>query len=174
MSDYRELGGCFDKIASVGMFEHIGRRRLNEYFGKLFALLPPGGLLLNHGIMRPPSSQSSPETIFLSQKVFPGSHLSPLAEVIGSAEQAGFEVLDVENLRPHYALTLRAWVRNLQARASECLRIVDEATYRTWLIALAASEANFADGAMNVHQVLLQKPGAPGNRRLTRVYMISP
>lgn len=174
LSDYRELGGRFDKIASVGMFEHIGQRRMNQYFGKLFALLPPGGLLLNHGIMRPAYSQSSPETIFLSQKVFPGSHISSLADVIGAAEGAGFEVLDVENLRPHYALTLRAWVRNLQARASECLRIVGEATYRTWLIALAASEANFTDGAMNVHHVLLQKPGGPSRRRLTRDYMYSP
>lgn len=83
-------------------------------------------------------------------------------------------MLDVENLRPHYGLTLRTWVRNLQARASECLRIVGEATYRTWLIALAASEANFTDGAMNVHQVLLQKPGGPRRRRLTRDYMYSP
>lgn len=171
MSDYGELGGRFHKIASVGMFEHIGRGRLQEYFEKLFALLSPGGLLLNHGIMRPAYSRVSPETDFLRRRVFPGTHLYALDEVIRCAEEAKFEVLDVENLRPHYALTLRAWVRNLQERAAECSRIAGEAAYRSWLIGFAASEANFADGYMNVHQVLLQKPGAPGSRRLTRSYM---
>jgi cyclopropane-fatty-acyl-phospholipid synthase len=170
LRDYRDLAGRFHKIASVGMFEHVAGHDVNQFFAKLFSLLPPGGLLLNHAIMRPVYSQRSLETIFLRRKVFPGTHLSSLAEVIRSAEGVGFEVLDVENLRPHYALTLHAWLRNLQERAAECLRLVGEATYRTWLIAFAASEANFADGYMNVHQVLLQKPGAPGSRRLTRSY----
>jgi cyclopropane-fatty-acyl-phospholipid synthase len=168
LHDYRDIEGRYDKIASVGMVEHVGRRNLGAYFEKLFALLPDGGLLLNQVIIRPANSTEDPETIFLRQKVFPGSDIPSLADVLRPAERAGFEVLDLENLRPHYALTCKAWVTNLQMRASECLQVVDAPTYRTWLLALAASEANFSTGGMNVHQVLLQKPGASGSRRLTR------
>jgi len=169
--DYRDLEGPFDKIASVGMFEHVGTRRLDSYFRRLFELLRKGGMLLNHGIIRPQTTREGLEAAFLRNKVFPGSEIPRLPDAIRSAERAGFEVLDVENLRPHYALTCRAWVERLQTRAAECLRSVDAATYRTWLLALAASAACFEDGSMNVNQILLYKPGEPAGRPLTRDYM---
>jgi cyclopropane-fatty-acyl-phospholipid synthase len=171
LSDYRDIIGSYDKIASVGMFEHVGRRRLQGYFATLGRLLRPGGLLLNHGITRPEHIHDGAETLFVRRKVFPGGELARLSEVVRFAERAGFEVLDVENLRPHYALTCRAWVRNLQENAARCLQQVGQSAYRTWLLALAASAAAFEDGRLNVNQVLLYKPGDSARRPLTRDYM---
>jgi cyclopropane-fatty-acyl-phospholipid synthase len=171
LSDYRDMEGAFDKAASVGMFEHVGRRRLRHYFEALHRLLRPGGLLLNHGITRPESVTDGPETLFVRRKVFPGGEIPRLSEVISVAERAGFEVLDVENLRPHYGLTCRAWVRRLQENITQCLREVDPSVYRTWLLALAASAGCFEDGRLNVNQVLLYKPGDPADRPFTREYV---
>ena len=171
MSDYRDLRGRFDKIASVGMFEHVGRRRLEGYFATLHRLLRPGGLLLNHGITRPECVRDDAETLFVRRKVFPGGGLAHLSDVIRSAERSGFEVLDVENLRPHYALTCRAWVERLQRNAAQCLRHVDRSVYRTWLLALAASAACFEDKLLNLNQVLLYKPGSAASRPFSREYM---
>jgi len=169
--DYRDLQGRFDKIASVGMFEHVGVRRLPAYFRKAGSLLAGGGLFLNHGIARPQSVKRDAESRFLLRNVFPGGELAALADTVRAAEGAGFEVLDVENLRPHYALTCRAWVRNLQANEETCLRLVGPETYRTWLLFLAASALAFEDGLTDVYQVLLAKRAHPGGRRLTREYM---
>lgn len=169
--DYRELEGRFAKIASVGMFEHVGRRRLREYFRTVFHLLEDDGLFLNHGIVRPEQARDGPETVFLRRKVFPGGQLAPLSTVIAEAGRAGFEVLDVENLRPHYALTCRRWVERLQANAAECLRHVDRETYRTWLLYLAGSAVSFESGATDVCQILMAKRSRRGHPRLTRNYM---
>ena len=171
LKDYRNMRGPFDKIASVGMFEHVGQRRLKSYFAALSGLLRPGGLLLNHGITRPEGSRHNAETVFIRRKVFPGSELPRLSDVIGAAELAGLEVLDVENLRPHYALTLRAWVRRLQENMTQCLHCVESSVYRTWLLAFAGSAASFEDGELNLNQVLLYKPGSAASRPLTREYM---
>lgn len=171
LSDYRDVKGSFDKIASVGMFEHVGRRRLKVYFRALNRLLRPGGLVLNHGIMRPEHVHDGPETLFVRRYVFPGGELARLSDVIRCAELAGFEVLDIENLRPHYGLTCRAWVRHLQENATECLRQVDPSVYRTWLLALAASAFCFEDGQLNLNQLLLYKPGHPARRPFTREYI---
>ncbi len=173
LSDYRDVEGTFDKIASVGMFEHVGRRRLKRYFEKLNRLLRPGGLVLNHGIMRPENVHDGPETAFVRRYVFPGGELPHLSEVIRVAEAAGFEVLDVENLRPHYALTCGAWVRRLQENATLCLREVEVSVYRTWLLALAASAVYFEEGRLNLNQVLLYKPGDPSDRPFSREYIYS-
>lgn len=169
--DYRDLHGRYDKIASVGMFEHVGRRRLGAYFRKVEALLASGGLFLNHGIIRPQTEEDSTEMMFLRRNVFPGGELAHLAGVVREAETAGFEVLDVENLRPHYALTCRAWVRRLQENAAGCLRAVDAERYRTWLLYLAASSHFFATGQIAVYQILMAKRSSPQGRRLTRDYM---
>jgi cyclopropane-fatty-acyl-phospholipid synthase len=168
--DYRDLSGRFDKIASVGMFEHVGRRRLGEYFSKVRGLLEEDGLFVNHGIMRPQLVGDNHETLFLQKKVFPGGELAHLSDVIREAEKSGFEVLDIENLRPHYALTCRAWVERLRDRASQCMLYVDSETYRTWLLYLAASARNFEDGLTDVHQLLLAKWNSRA-RPLTRDYM---
>jgi cyclopropane-fatty-acyl-phospholipid synthase len=168
--DFREVTGEFDKIASVGMFEHVGRRRLRTYFCKVHDLLAPQGLFLNHGIVRPEFVTDDAQTLFVQRKVFPGGELAHLSDVIRVAELAGLEVLDVEDLRPHYALTCRAWVARLQRNASACLRAVDQATYRTWLLYLAAAAASFENGLTSVCQLLLAKRSSPV-RRLTREYM---
>jgi cyclopropane-fatty-acyl-phospholipid synthase len=171
LSDYRDIRGPFDKIASVGMFEHVGRRRLKSYFATLHGLLRHGGLLLNHGIMRPENAENNAETLFVRRKVFPGGEIPRLSEVIRSAEQCGFEVLDVENLRPHYALTCRAWIGRLQENVTQCLRQVDRSVYRTWLLMFAGSAACFEDGRLNLNQLLLYRPGHPASRPFTREYM---
>jgi cyclopropane-fatty-acyl-phospholipid synthase len=170
-SDCRDVTGRFDKIASVGMFEHVGRRRLAGYFRKMVSLLSDHGLFLNHGIIRPQLVSDSAETVFLRKKVFPGGELTHLSDVTRIAETAGFEVLDIENLRPHYALTCRAWVRRLQQNAAECLRYVDAARYRTWLLYLAGSAYSFESGQTDVYQILMAKRAFPHHRRLTRDYM---
>jgi cyclopropane-fatty-acyl-phospholipid synthase len=171
LSDYRDMKGSFDKIASVGMFEHVGRRRLKGYFETLHRLVRPGGLVLNHGITRPEHVHDGPETLFVRRKVFPGGELPHLGDVVRFAESAGFEVIDVENLRPHYALTCRAWTRRLQDNVTHCLRQVDHSVYRTWLLALAASAVCFEDGRLNVNQLLLFKPGDASQRPFTRDYI---
>jgi len=169
--DYRKLAGRFNKIASVGMFEHVGRRRLREYFLRIFGLLEDGGLFLNHGIVRPEGTTDGPETLFLQRRVFPGGELACLSTVIREAGRAGFEVLDVEDLRPHYALTCRQWVERLQQNRAECLKHVDGETYRTWLLYLAGSALSFEAGGTNLCQILMAKRGSCEFRRLTRDYM---
>jgi cyclopropane-fatty-acyl-phospholipid synthase len=169
-ADYRECSEQFDKIASIGMFEHVGRRRLKDYFRKVYSLLDPDGLFLNHGIVRPEFVREDAQTLFIQRKVFPGGELPRLSQVIRAAELAGFEVLDLEDLRPHYALTCRAWVERLQQNRDECLRTADPATYRTWLLYLAGSAVSFEDGLLNVAQLVLAKRSSP-RRRMTRDYM---
>ena len=165
--DFRDLTGRFDKIASVGMFEHVGRHRLHRYFRKVHDLLEDEGLFLNHGIVRPEFVTDGAQTLFLQRRVFPGGELAHLSDVIRAAELTGFEVLDVEDLRPHYALTCRRWVERLQRNAAACLETVDRTTYRTWLLYLAGSAASFEDGLTSVSQLLLAKRRSP-RRRLTR------
>ena len=155
--DYRNLSGRFDKIASVGMYEHVGRRRLGMYFQTLAGLLEPDGLLLNHGIARPAQIEDDGSTRFMRQHVFPGGELPYLEDVVRAAEQAGFEVLDIENLRPHYALTCAAWVTRLQSHRDQCLEEVDAETYRTWLLYLAACATSFERSESDVYQTLLAK-----------------
>ena len=168
--DYRELTGRFDAMASVGMFEHVGRRRLPAYFARIASLLDEGGRFLNHGIVRAAGVPDDPSTLFIQRRVFPGGELTTLERVLHAAERAGLEPLDVENLRPHYALTCRAWVRRLEGVRDACVRLVGEETYRTWRLYLAGSARNFEAGHLAVYQVLFGKRGG-GTRRLTREYM---
>jgi cyclopropane-fatty-acyl-phospholipid synthase len=155
--DYRDIQGCFDKIASVGMFEHVGRKLLSGYFSKLYSLLDDRGLFLNRGIVRPETTSVGPATLFLQRKVFPGGGLVHLADVVREAEQAGFGVLEVQDLRQDYALTCRAWVNRLVQHAETCIALVGEATYRTWLLYLAASAVNFEDGVTDAVQATFEK-----------------
>jgi cyclopropane-fatty-acyl-phospholipid synthase len=174
LCDYRDLTGTFTKIASVGMVEHVGRRRLAHYFSVLADRLDPRGLFLNHGIVRPLGTREDAATHFLQRRVFPGAELPHLEEMVHAAERAGFEVLDIENLRPHYALTCRAWVARLQANAAACLEAVDTETYRTWLLYLAGSANNFEQGASDIYQMLLAKRSTAQVRHLRREYMYAP
>jgi cyclopropane-fatty-acyl-phospholipid synthase len=169
--DYRDVNGAFAKMASVGMVEHVGRSRLVTYFRTLADRLEDSGLLLNHGIVRPSSVREDAMGHFLQQRVFPGGELASLETTIAAAEQAGFEVLDLENLRPHYALTCRAWVTRLQANLDACVSLVGAETYRTWLLYLASSASGFSQGTTDVYQLLLAKRSPAQMRHLTRRYM---
>jgi cyclopropane-fatty-acyl-phospholipid synthase len=170
--DYRDLGSRYDKIASVGMFEHVGRRHAQEYFRKMADLLAPNGLFLNHAIARSEGVRDDAASLFLRRHIFPGGQLIHLWETIHAAEDSGFEVLDVENLRPHYALTCRRWEQRLAANRDAALLLVDEPTFRAWRIWLAASALSFEEGFSSVYQVLMCRRGAP-HRRLTREYVYS-
>lgn len=155
--DYRDLTGKFDKISSVGMFEHVGRHRLGGYFRKICSLLERGGKFLNSGIVRPQNVVEDGQTWFLLKRVFPGGELVHLADVIGTAESAGLEILRVETQRTDYARTCREWVDRLRRNENACVRMVGEETYRTWLLYLAASAANFDTNTTSVFSVLMQK-----------------
>ncbi len=170
-TDYQDLNGNFDKIASIGMFEHVGRPRLPGYFRKVCNLLADGGLFLNHGIIRPAGVEESAETLFMRRFVFPGTELVTLGEAVTIAEQAGFEVLDVENLRPHYGLTCRAWLDRLGANEEACKALVGEHTYRTWRLAFAGFALCFEEGWMDLCQILMSKRSYPRAHRMTREYM---
>ncbi|HXJ38552.1 MAG TPA: class I SAM-dependent methyltransferase, partial [Bryobacteraceae bacterium] len=156
-TDYRNLSGRFRKIASVGMFEHVGRHRLGRYFRKIYNLLEENGLFLNSGITRPEWIVDGAQTYFLQKKVFPGGELAHLSDVVRQAEKAGFEVLAVESIRVHYARTCREWVARLQQNAESCLNLVGRETYRTWLLYLAASALSFDVGQTNAYQIMMAK-----------------
>ena len=168
--DYREVEGEFDKIASVGMVEHVGESRLPDYFDRAFALLRPGGLFMNHGITVAEGNQPSPpKDSFVARYVFPDGELVPLSSVLTHAERSGFEVRDVEGLREHYARTLRHWVANLERAHDAVVTIADEVTYRIWRLYMAGSAANFDRGRIGIYQTLLQKPaGGPSGLPPTR------
>jgi cyclopropane-fatty-acyl-phospholipid synthase len=160
LQDYRELSdrkNAFDKIASVGMFEHVGLKGLPEYFRILRTLLRPGGVLLNHGIARAYSSPKHNRS-FIDKYVFPDGELVTLEQVIRAAESQGLEVRDMENLREHYELTLRKWVAGLRQHAAEVKQFVSDEIYRIWLLYMAGSAAAFQRGDIAVYQVLLSRP----------------
>jgi len=167
--DYRDFEGKhrFDKIVSVGMFEHVGARMLPEFFHAAWQWLKPGGLFLNSGISANANDQRVGPS-FVDQYVFPDGELVPISTNLGIAERAGFEVRDVENLREHYALTLRHWVRRLERNEEEVKNLTDEATYRIWRLYMAGSAHRFSSGRLNLFHTLLRKPGENGNVSLTR------
>ena len=158
--DYREIEdwGAYDKLVSVGMFEHVGEARLPDYFSRAYRLLRPGGAFMNHGISRNPNVPVRRGPTFISRHVFPDGELVPIGITLRAAEGSGFEVRDVESLREHYALTLGQWVRRLEDNADEARRIVDETTYRVWRLYMAGSVHGFRTGRINVYQALLIRP----------------
>ncbi len=165
LRDYRELGDWrFHKIASVGMVEHVGRERLGEYFQAVSRALLPGGLFLNHGIVdQSPERSGYRAGGFMGRYVFPDGDLLPISDMLEFAERSGFEVRDVENLREHYARTLRAWVANLERNAADAVAAAGERAYRIWRLYMAGSAQGFASGRMGVFQSLLAKPRADGS-----------
>jgi cyclopropane-fatty-acyl-phospholipid synthase len=172
--DYRDVPPKekFDKIVSVGMFEHVGRKNLPLYFEQTLRHLAPGGLFLNHGIVdlaaRPAGAASRLAAkmwrsgSFIEKYVFPDGELVAPGDVIRFAEDAGFETRDVESLREHYALTLRHWVRRLESRHDEAVRMVGEATYRVWRLYMAGCAHGFARGSLGIVQTLFSKPREDG------------
>lgn len=167
--DYRHLDEAqpFDKIASIGMFEHVGRARLPEYFGKLMRLLVPGGLLLNHGITAGGTRNSQLGAgigQFVERYIFPGGELLHVSHVLGVMAETGWESVDVENLRPHYARTLWAWSDGLEAHLEAARAASSERVLRAYRLYLAGSAMSFERGWMALHQVLAARPtGAVGD-----------
>ena len=181
IAHYRDLPTkcLFDKVASVGMFEHVGRRRLAGYFQVAFQVTKPGGLFLNHGIVNLDDARSHGFRArlvdrlwrrgeFMDRYVFPDGKLVPLARVLAAAERAGYETRDVESLRDHYVLTLRHWVRRLETRAAEAVADAGDVAYRIWRLYMAASAHAFASGRIGVGQVLFVKPDHEGRCCLPR------
>jgi len=155
--DYRDVDdGPFDAISSIGMFEHVGLSQLGVYFARLRRLLRPGGRLLNHGISRPPNHGRTRfrRNSFIDRYVFPDGELHEIGGVVSTIQERGLEVRHIESLREHYALTLRAWVRNLEERWDEAVAEVGPGRARVWRLYMAASALNFEAGSTQVHQVL--------------------
>jgi cyclopropane-fatty-acyl-phospholipid synthase len=157
--DYRDAEklGEFDKLVSVGMIEHVGENKLPEYFRTAFQLLKPGGVFLNHGIGRAGNRDKPAQPTFTDVYVFPDGELIPISRVLRSAEQIGFEVRDMENLREHYFLTLCHWLRRLEASAGTAREMVGEIKYRIWRLYLAGSAHYFRSGKLGLYQSLLTK-----------------
>lgn len=168
LRDYRDLSesGAYDALVSVGMAEHVGAENLRGYFAKAFSLLKPGGVFLNHAIGDGVRAVPDHGPSFIQEYVFPDSDLPPISDVLTAAEAVGFEVRDVENLREHYVLTLRHWVRRLEAAHETALKFVNEPTYRIWRLYMAGSAHGFDRGKLAIYQTLLVKPDADGRAHL--------
>jgi cyclopropane-fatty-acyl-phospholipid synthase len=175
--DYRELPGelRYDKIAAVGVIEHVGIPNYPAFFGSVRARLNDGGLYLNHGIVHDFHWKFTSQTEFLYRHVFPNGDLAGLSETLTEMERAGWEIMDVDGLRLHYARTCRHWVERLTARADEARALVGERTYRTWLLYLTCSAVAFENGSIALYQVLMRKHRDPavGHAPHTREHLYS-
>lgn len=168
LQDYRDVAdGPFDRISSIGMFEHVGSEQLEAYLRGLRDLLPPGGRLLNHAISSPDTNGGAvPERSFIGRYVFPDGELMEVGKVVTAMQDLGFEVRDVESLREHYARTLRAWVANLETSWDDLVAKVGENRARVWRLYMAASAVNFEANRVAIHQVLAVKTPTSGDSRV--------
>ncbi|MEL7936406.1 C17 cyclopropane fatty acid synthase CfaB [Pseudomonas delhiensis] len=169
--DYRDLprDGRFDKVVSVGMFEHVGHANLGIYFQQLYDAVRPGGLVMNHGITAKhtdgrPVGRGAGD--FIDRYVFPHGELPHLSLAVARMSEAGLEVVDVEGLRLHYARTLDFWSANLEAKLAEAARLVPEQALRIWRLYLAGCAYGFKKGWINLHQILASKPHADGSHEV--------
>ncbi|MEY9962959.1 cyclopropane-fatty-acyl-phospholipid synthase [Streptacidiphilus sp. MAP12-16] len=169
LQDYREVDdGPYDAIASVGMAEHVGTEQFRRYAAVLFGLLAPGGRLLNHQIARRPNlpGESYRMSPFIHAYVFPDGDLSPVGNTVSLLEEAGFEVRDLESLREHYALTLRAWVANLESDWDRAVKLSTLGRARVWRLYMAASALAFEQNRIGVNQILAVRTGSDGGSGL--------
>lgn len=163
VQDYRDLDDePFDAISSIGMFEHVGQARLEEYFSRLLGLLRPEGRLLNHGITRPPGNAAFDRHGFIENYVFPDGEVHEAGVVVSAMQATGFEVRDLESLREHYARTLRAWVANLEAGWDEAVRLVGAGRARVWRLYMAGSALNFEANRTSIHHALGVRAASDG------------
>jgi cyclopropane-fatty-acyl-phospholipid synthase len=168
LQDYREVtDGPFDAISSIGMAEHVGLAKMDDYFGILHRVLRPGGRMLNHAISSAGGSRLRRRG-FVYRYVFPDGELLDVADTVRSMERAGFEVRDVESLREHYAETLRHWVANLERDWERAVQLVGDRRARVWRLYMAGSVNRFEDNQIGVHQVLGVVPGANGASHMPR------
>ncbi|OIK07324.1 SAM-dependent methyltransferase [Streptomyces monashensis] len=176
VQDYRDVAdGPFDAISSIGMAEHVGAERYLEYASQLYALLKPGGRLLNHQIARRPQRDETAYEVddFIDAYVFPDGELAPVGTTVTQLERAGFEVRDVEAIREHYARTLRRWVANLEADWDRAVRLTGPGRARVWRLYMAASALSFERNRIGVNQVLAVRTpesGASGLPPRTRTW----
>lgn len=176
LQDYRDVRGAFDKISSVGMFEHVGLKNLHTYFSSIRSLLKDGGLVLNHGI-----TASDPDSRwvglgagqFIDRYVFPHGELPHVGLVLREMTAAGLEATDVESLRRHYARTCHEWASRLDANREQAARLAGAKRMRIWRVYLAGCAYGFAHGWMNIYQVLACKdgPGQAEGLPMTRNYI---
>ncbi|MDU8358922.1 C17 cyclopropane fatty acid synthase CfaB [Pseudomonas syringae group sp. J309-1] len=169
--DYRDLpqDGRFDKVVSVGMFEHVGHANLALYAQRLFGAVKEGGLVMNHGITAKhidgrPVGRGAGE--FIGRYVFPNGELPHVSRISADISEAGLEVVDVESLRLHYAKTLEHWSSRLETHLEQAAAMVPEQTLRIWRLYLAGCAYGFAHGWINLHQILAVKPRADGSHDL--------
>jgi len=169
--DYRDLpqDGRFDKVVSVGMFEHVGHANLELYAQRLFGAVREGGLVMNHGITAKhtdgrPVGRGAGE--FIGRYVFPNGELPHVSQISAHISETGLEVVDVESLRLHYAKTLGHWSSRLEARLDQAAAMVPEQTLRIWRLYLAGCSYAFARGWINLHQILAVKPYTDGRHEL--------
>ncbi|MBW7968217.1 cyclopropane-fatty-acyl-phospholipid synthase family protein [Bradyrhizobium sp. BR 10289] len=155
LQDYRDIDGPFDRIVSVGMFEHVGERFYDTYFQRCAELLSEDGVMLLHSIGRSQGPDST--NPWIAKYIFPGGYIPALSEVLPAIERAGLLVCDIEILRLHYAETLKAWRERFMARREDAVQLYDERFARMWEFYLAASEMTFRKQAMMNFQIQLTK-----------------
>ncbi len=169
VADYREThDGPYDRIASIGMVEHVGAARMGDYAATIARLLRPGGLALNHGITRLFSAHPAGPKSLIQRYVFPDGEILPLEQMLGPLRDAGLEARDVESMREHYALTLWRWVDNLAAERDAVIAEVGVERMRVWDLYMTGSALAFEDGDIDIYQTLLAKPGADPGLGLVR------
>jgi cyclopropane-fatty-acyl-phospholipid synthase len=182
LKDYRDLTGEYDKIAAIGICEHVGIDNMTAYMATVRAMLPDRGMFLNHGITRPGKismkqfRKMKPERRLLAKYIFPGGELDHLGHLVQSMEAVGFDVHDVEGWRDHYALTCRLWSRRLWERREDAVRLVGEEKYRMWLLYLAGVSFSLADGSARLYQIVASKHGSRGVSGMppTREHLYAP
>lgn len=167
LQDYRNVTGRFDRVTSVGMFEHVGCSNLAEYFTRVQSLLAEDGIAMNHGITS--TSANSDETgygggAFIDKYVFPDGELPHLSLALNAMQEGGLEALDVENLRRHYARTLRLWSANYEANAAQLRELVDEQKFRIWRIYLAGCAYAFENDDVAIYQIVARKAGTRASK----------
>ncbi len=172
--DYRDLptDGRYDRVVSIGMAEHVGRSMFPTYMEAAFRALRPGGLFLNHAIASRADTRPDSMTAFIDRYVFPDGELLPPGFVLDAAEHASFEVLDVHGLRPHYARTLRAWVRRLERGRDRAIAAAGERAWRLWRLYMAGCARAFSSGRVGVYQVLLARRRPDGTHDAPEVRVV--
>ncbi|KQX21921.1 SAM-dependent methyltransferase [Variovorax sp. Root434] len=166
LQDYRDVTGRFDRITSVGMFEHVGRRNLPAYFRRMQELLADDGVVMNHGIT---SSDPAGGGVsygggdFIDRYVFPNGELPHISLALQAMQQGGLEAFDVENLRRHYVQTLRCWSDAYEANSEKAHAFVDEEKFRIWRIYLAGCAYAFENDDVAIYQIVGRKAGRPAN-----------
>lgn len=162
LQDYREVSGQFDRVTSVGMFEHVGRKQLPKYFTKIHDLLKDDGIAMNHGITATDPDEKDTNFgggEFLDKYVFPNGELPHISRALHDMQEGGLEVLDVENLRRHYARTLATWADNFEENTPSIQPLVDAEQYRVWRLYLAGCAYAFQQDQISIYQVLCHKAG---------------